>query len=81
MSQTAIQAGTEKYMSPEIRTSQPYDEKSDIWSFGCVVYELFTLQQDLYPFTEEIILKEFFKYKLKMADSEVNEKIEYIIKK
>jgi NIMA (never in mitosis gene a)-related kinase len=34
------QIGTPYYMSPEIWRNKPYDQKSDMWSVGCVVYEL-----------------------------------------
>lgn len=32
------------YMAPEVCTNQPYTYKSDVWSLGCVVYELCTLK-------------------------------------
>lgn len=32
------------YRAPEICTNQPYTFKSDIWSLGCVLYELCTLK-------------------------------------
>ncbi|XP_066534950.1 serine/threonine-protein kinase Nek3 isoform X2 [Hoplias malabaricus] len=35
--------GTPYYVSPEIWDNQPYNNKSDIWSLGCVLYELCTL--------------------------------------
>jgi len=39
---TAI--GTPHYLSPEICRRQPYSHKSDMWSLGCVLYELCSLQ-------------------------------------
>uniref|UniRef100_A0A3Q3JH73 non-specific serine/threonine protein kinase n=1 Tax=Monopterus albus TaxID=43700 RepID=A0A3Q3JH73_MONAL len=36
--------GTPYYLSPEICESQPYNNKTDIWSLGCVLYELCTLK-------------------------------------
>eukprot|EP00792_Barthelona_sp_PAP020_P006095 TRINITY_DN2906_c0_g1_i1.p1 TRINITY_DN2906_c0_g1~~TRINITY_DN2906_c0_g1_i1.p1 ORF type:complete len:771 (-),score=263.65 TRINITY_DN2906_c0_g1_i1:118-2400(-) len=39
---TAI--GTPYYLSPEICEDKPYNNKSDIWSLGCVLYEMATLK-------------------------------------
>jgi NIMA (never in mitosis gene a)-related kinase len=38
------QTGTPYYASPEVWKDQPYDNKSDIWSLGCVLYEMITLR-------------------------------------
>uniref|UniRef100_A0A4W3JP67 non-specific serine/threonine protein kinase n=1 Tax=Callorhinchus milii TaxID=7868 RepID=A0A4W3JP67_CALMI len=35
--------GTPYYLSPEICENRPYNNKTDIWSLGCVLYELSTL--------------------------------------
>lgn len=37
-------AGTPYYLSPEICQNRPYNNKTDIWSLGCVLYELCTLK-------------------------------------
>ncbi|XP_078140400.1 serine/threonine-protein kinase Nek3 [Centroberyx gerrardi] len=36
--------GTPYYVSPEIWDNKPYNNKSDVWSLGCVLYELCTLR-------------------------------------
>ena len=40
--------GTPYYVSPEMCKNRPYNEKSDIWALGCILYELLTFN---HPFT------------------------------
>ena len=37
--------GTQNYMAPEIINNEKYNNKVDIYSLGCIIYELFTLNQ------------------------------------
>nr|XP_020754655.1 serine/threonine-protein kinase Nek5 isoform X3 [Odocoileus virginianus texanus] len=50
--------GTPYYLSPEICQNKPYNNKTDIWSLGCVLYELCTLR---HPFEannlQQLVLK------------------------
>ncbi|XP_067266351.1 serine/threonine-protein kinase Nek5 [Chanodichthys erythropterus] len=50
--------GTPYYLSPEICENRPYNNKTDIWSLGCVLYELCTLR---HPFEssnlKQLVLK------------------------
>jgi len=59
--------GTPYYMSPEVCQNKPYTYKSDVWSLGCILYELCSLK---HAFNSENLLGLVFKI--------VQEKIEPI---
>ncbi len=50
--------GTPYYLSPEVCEDRPYNSKSDVWSLGCVLYEMCSLK---HPFEAknqaELLLK------------------------
>lgn len=47
--------GTPLYMSPEQYKRNRYDEKCDIWSLGCVIYEMACLRPPFEAATQELL--------------------------
>ena len=63
-------AGTYYYIAPEILNNGIFNEKSDIWSLGCIIYELFTLN---------IYFKDLYSKKIRKINSDYNNKWQILI--
>jgi NIMA (never in mitosis gene a)-related kinase 1/4/5 len=67
LNQTANMAhtvvGTPYYISPELCKGEPYNHKSDIWSLGCVLYELCTMKHPFEAQNYEALIKKIIRDK------------------
>lgn len=55
------QTGTPYYASPEVWKDKPYDSKSDVWSLGCILYEMAGLKPPFRADTMEGLYKKVIK--------------------
>jgi NIMA (never in mitosis gene a)-related kinase len=52
--------GTPLYMSPEVLQGNGYDFKSDVWSLGCITYEMCALVSPFKDETKKMSLYDLF---------------------
>ena len=78
------QTGTPYYASPEVWEEKPYDNKSDIWSLGCVAYEMLTLHppfraKDMEQLYNTVIKGQYKKVGSKYSQ-DMNDIIDFLLK-
>lgn len=61
-------------MSPEVLNGSGYDWKNDVWSLGCIAYELCMLRSPFKDKDEKLSLVDLFNKICKGEYSELNEK-------
>ena len=49
MTRAGVILGSAAYMSPEQARGKPVDKRTDLWAFGCVLYELLTASPTFVP--------------------------------
>ena len=74
------QTGTPYYASPEVWKDKPYDSKSDIWSLGCVIYEMATLKPPFRAEDMDGLYKKVIKGAYTKIGDNVSKQIAQIIK-
>ena len=71
--------GTPYYISPELCKDQPYNDKSDVWALGCVLYELCTLNHPFEGGTQVEIYEKILTQKFKSINPEYSSELKKMI--
>ncbi len=74
------QTGTPYYASPEVWEEQPYDSKSDVWSLGCVIYEMATLRPPFQAQSMEELYKKVMRGIYPKISSKYSEDLSDVLK-
>lgn len=73
------QTGTPYYASPEVWKDQPYDSKSDVWSLGCVLYEMIALRPPFRAENMEGLFNKVTKGKLSKIPERFSSDLQHIV--
>ncbi|KAK4832943.1 hypothetical protein QYF61_026586 [Mycteria americana] len=80
MSYACTYVGTPYYLPPEIWESMPYNNKSDIWSLGCILYELCTLRHPFQANSWKHLILKICKGSYNPLPSHYSYELHYLIK-
>lgn len=73
--------GTPYYMSPEVLNQNRYNESSDLWSLGCVIYELCSLSPPFNAPNQEILTIKVKEGKFRPIPSHYSAELQAVINK
>ena len=73
------QTGTPYYASPEVWKDNPYNLKSDIWSLGCLCYELLMLKTPFRAESMEALYRKVMKGKYPEINKKYSNKFDTVI--
>ena len=73
------QTGTPYYASPEVWRDNPYNLKSDIWSLGCLCYELLMLKTPFRAESMEALYRKVMKGKYPEINKKYSNKFDNVI--
>lgn len=71
--------GTPYYMSPEQINEVAYNEMTDVWSLGCVMYELVTLSPPFNAKTHLALAEKILKGEIKRIPERYSEDLQEVI--
>lgn len=60
--------GTPLYMAPELVREQPYDHTADLWSLGCILYEIYVGKPPFYTSNLFKLVNQIVKNEVKWPD-------------
>ncbi|XP_077872201.1 serine/threonine-protein kinase Nek3 isoform X4 [Ictidomys tridecemlineatus] len=72
--------GTPYYVPPEIWENLPYNNKSDIWSLGCILYELCTLKHPFQANSWKSLILKICQGSVRPLPSHYSYELQYLVK-
>ena len=77
----STQTGTPYYASPEVWRDESYSTKTDIWSLGCVIYEMCMLRPPFSALNMDELYTKVQKCKILPFDSNYSSELKHLILK
>ena len=72
--------GTPYYLSPEICNNKEYNEKSDVWALGCILYELCTFKHPFDAKSQGALILKIINEPVKEISNDFSQSLKNLIK-